>query len=149
MITRCLASAVFAIALSVGGPVHAVPQDAEPAAEDPAAPVAAEPATSEDRSAQNNPAVNELTPELAQSVERGFAYLDNQQNTDGSFGRGRYGKHVGITALCAIAYMADGNLPGRGSYGDNVASALEFVLDHSRPEPGRAQRSSMTTGDIG
>jgi hypothetical protein len=72
-----------------------------------------------------------MTPELAQAVERGFAYLDNQQNSDGSFGRGRYGKHVGITALCALAYMADGSLPGRGPYGDNVAAALEFVLDHS------------------
>jgi squalene cyclase len=53
------------------------------------------------------------------------------QNADGSFGRGRYGKHVGITALCGLAYMADGNLPGRGPYGEHVRQALEFVLSHA------------------
>ena len=40
-------------------------------------------------------------------TERGN--LESQQNADGSFGRGRYGKHVGITALCALALV-----PGLG-----------------------------------
>ena len=82
-------------------------------------------------SAENNPTANEITPELNESVKRGFEYLKTQQNSDGSFGRGRYGRHVGITALCALAYMADGNLPGRGSYGEQVSKSLEFVLAHS------------------
>jgi hypothetical protein len=72
-----------------------------------------------------------MTPALHQAVTRGFEYLKSQQNSDGSFGRGRYGRHVGITALCALAYMADGNLPGRGMYGEEVRKALDFVLDHS------------------
>ena len=82
-------------------------------------------------SAQNNPLENEITPELTESVERGFRYMKSQQNMDGSFGRGRYGRHVGITALCALSFMADGNLPGRGEYGDQVERALEFVLEHA------------------
>ena len=84
-----------------------------------------------DTSAQNNPAAGEITPELRKAQALGFEYLKTMQNSDGSFGRGRYGKHVGITALCAIAYMADGNVPGRGAYGEQVEKALEFVLAHA------------------
>ncbi len=86
------------------------------------------------RSAQNNPATGEMDIRLHDAVSRGFVYLKAQQNTDGSVGaggRGRYGRHVGITALCALAFMSDGHLPGRGEYGDQVAQALEFVLAHS------------------
>jgi len=84
-----------------------------------------------ERSAENNPLVEEMNAQVQTSINRGFKYLQSQQNSDGSFGRGRYGKHVGITALCALAFMADGNLPGRGTYGDQVQAALEFVLDHA------------------
>ncbi|MHC4947508.1 MAG: prenyltransferase/squalene oxidase repeat-containing protein, partial [Planctomycetota bacterium] len=101
------------------------------ASQESAAPPASAAEPPPDTSAQNNPAANEMTPELVQAVERGFVYLESQQNSDGSFGRGRYSRHVGITALCAIAYMSDGNLPGRGPYGEQVARALEFVLDHA------------------
>jgi hypothetical protein len=82
-------------------------------------------------SAENNPLANEMTDDLRKAVSNGFEYLRSQQNADGSFGRGRFGRHVGITALCALAYMADGNLPGRGPYGEQVSKALEFVLQHS------------------
>ena len=82
-------------------------------------------------SAQNNPIEDEMTPELIQSTVMGFKYLKGQQNSDGSFGRGRYGRHVGITALCALAYMSDGSLPDRGEYAPQVKKALEFVLSHS------------------
>ncbi len=82
-------------------------------------------------SAENNPLAGEMTEALHTSVQKGFEYMKNQQNSDGSIGRGRYGKHVGITALCALAFMADGNLPGRGAYGEEVSKALEFVLAHS------------------
>src|SRR5688500_14205343 len=125
---------------------HQVVED-EPAMPDPAAfnpqppavpeahPADEEPEARPANSAENNPLAGEMTPELHEAVQKGFDYLRTQQNSDGSFGRGRYGKHVGITALCALAYMADGNLPGRGPYGQEVARALEFVLANS-PETG-------------
>jgi hypothetical protein len=92
--------------------------------------VAVEPARQE-TGAENNPAAGEISGDLTMGVERGFEFLKSQQNSDGSFGRGRYGRHVGITALCALAFMSDGNLPGRGPYGEQVSAALGFVLDHS------------------
>lgn len=118
----------------VGSSSTQTPTTAPPAATTPPAPAPPTDGETEARppnSAENNPLANEMTEELKSAVARGFEYMKSQQNSDGSFGRGRYGKHVGITALCALAYMADGNLPGRGAYGEQVAKALEFVLANS------------------
>lgn len=79
--------------------------------------------------AENAPAIEEMSPELDGGVRRGLKALAALQNSDGSFGRGRYGRHVGITSLCALAFMADGHLPDRGRYGEVVRRALDFVLD--------------------
>ena len=84
-----------------------------------------------DASAENNPAEDEFNEAMRRAVKRGFVYLRLHQNSDGSFGRGRYDRHVGITALGAMAFMADGNLPGRGKYGKEVERALEFVISYS------------------
>jgi len=83
-----------------------------------------------DDGAENRPLENEMTPELDAAIERALEYLVLQQNVDGSFGRGRYGRHVGITALSGLAFMADGSVPGRGRYGEQVSSALKFVLEN-------------------
>ena len=72
----------------------------------------------------------EITPALRAGVDRGFAYLARVQAADGAYGYDRYGKHVGITALACLAFMADGQLPGRGVYGPNVEKGLDFVLRH-------------------
>ncbi|MCH8165848.1 MAG: terpene cyclase/mutase family protein [Planctomycetes bacterium] len=81
--------------------------------------------------AQNNPTEGEMTAKLDEAIAGGFVYLKGEQNSDGSFRSGRYGKHVGITALSALAFMSNGHLPGRGEYGDQVTAALEFVLAHA------------------
>ena len=105
------------------------PTDAPtPAATEPS--TAANPST-ESRGAENAPADEEITPKLEEAVRRGFEYLRRQQKGDGSFGQGRYGEHIGVTSLSAIALMADGNVPGRGDFADCVHKAMEFVLDHS------------------
>ncbi len=79
--------------------------------------------------AQNEPLDQELTPELDDAVSAGIAYLVDTQEADGSWISGRYGKNVAITALACLALMSDGNIPGRGPYGEAVNRGLEFVLD--------------------
>ena len=74
----------------------------------------------------------EITPQLQRSVDKGLTYLANQQQADGSFGADRYGRHVGITALACLAFMAHGDLPGRGAYGAVVDGGLDFVLDSAQ-----------------
>jgi hypothetical protein len=81
--------------------------------------------------AENAPAEAEITPKLEEAVQRGFEALRRMQKADGSFGEGRYGEHIGVSSLGAIAFMADGNVPGRGEFGDCVQKALDFVLAHA------------------
>ncbi|MEX2672497.1 MAG: prenyltransferase/squalene oxidase repeat-containing protein [Phycisphaeraceae bacterium] len=71
----------------------------------------------------------EITPALQESVSKGLAYLAQQQQPDGSFGADRYGRHVGTSALAGLAFMSNGDVPGRGRYGTQVTRALDFVLD--------------------
>jgi len=71
----------------------------------------------------------EITPDLRTSVEKGLAYLAAAQAPNGSLGQDRYGDHVGITALAGIAFLADGNIPGRGGYGEQVDKTLTFLMD--------------------
>ena len=37
--------------------------------------------------------------------------------------------HVGVTALAAMAFLAEGSVPGRGDYGPVVDRALDYLLD--------------------
>ena len=73
------------------------------------------------------------------SIERGLEFLKNTQNPDGSWTdkigrkvhyeyRGRLGKHVGVTALACLSFLAQGSLPGRGKYGEQVERGLDFLL---------------------
>lgn len=103
-----------------------LPQPPAPPAEAPARPAAREGAAP---SAENNALIDEMTPELTASIERGLAYLVQQQNEDGSFGDGNYAQNVAITSLACIALMGDGNLPGRGRYAQQVERGLRQVLE--------------------
>ena len=82
---------------------------------------------------------SEVTPAARKAIDDGLAFLARTQNPDGSWTeligrkvndtyRGHIGKHVGVTALGGIAFLAAGNLPGRGQYGQNVEKAVDFVL---------------------
>lgn len=75
--------------------------------------------------------MEEITPELDQSVALGLAFMASQQNPDGSFGDGAWGRGVAVTSLAALAFMADGHMPGRGRYGEQVRKALDYVLERS------------------
>jgi hypothetical protein len=84
-----------------------------------------------DRGAQNAALDDEITPALDRAVERGLRALVAQQAENGSFGEGRYQDNVAVTAVACIALMADGSVPGRGPYGENVRRGLEFILDNA------------------
>lgn len=94
----------------------------------------AKPAWAQDDAPSGAQAVDfvEITPETRRAIARGLQYLASEQRTDGSYGHDRFERHVGITALAGMAFMADGHLPGRGEYGPWVERALRFVLDSSQ-----------------
>ncbi|MEM1071741.1 MAG: prenyltransferase/squalene oxidase repeat-containing protein [Planctomycetota bacterium] len=74
---------------------------------------------------------DEITPELDDAIARGLGALADAQADNGSFGEGRYANNVAVTAIACIAFMADGSVPGRGPYGEQVRRGLEFILDNA------------------
>ena len=70
---------------------------------------------------------------LRPAIDRGLAALALMQVDDGSFGVGRYDHHAGVSALAALAFMADGNLPDRGRYAPQIRRAIDFLLSHVQP----------------
>ena len=79
-------------------------------------------------SAANNPLADEMNDRLDASVSKGLARLARMQNADGSWSDTNFGRSVAVTALACLAMMADGNVPGRGAYGEHVERGLEYIL---------------------
>ena len=74
---------------------------------------------------------DEITPAQQEAVRKGLEWLAvRQKQGDGNYGTGiaGYSNHAGITALAGLAFMQNGNLPGRGKYGKEVQHCLDFVL---------------------
>ncbi len=83
----------------------------------------------------------EVTPRLVAAVDRGLEFLASQQQGDGSW-IGSVGfklnqdyqvqeadvPHVGVTALCGMAFLAGGHLPDRGPYGAVLDRAIDFLI---------------------
>lgn len=80
---------------------------------------------------------------VALAVRRGLDFLAARQRPNGcwidrigrkvhNYYRGHVGEHVGVTALAGMAFLANGSLPGRGRYAENVRRAVGYVVDHTR-----------------
>jgi hypothetical protein len=92
-----------------------------------------------------------INREAQDAIDRGLAYLDNQQHADGSFGTLNHRGNVAITSLCGLAFMAGGNQPGRGRYGRAVNKALEFVINleqRSQPQGFLHNPAAMQNGPM-
>lgn len=90
----------------------------------------------------------EITPELNDAIKRGLAYLAKQQNDDGSFNADRYGgSHVGVTSICLLAFLANGELPGRGEYGTVVQKGLDYILQNAQ-ESGLIASGNVSHGPM-
>lgn len=73
-----------------------------------------------------------LTSEAQEAVTRGLDFLAAQQQDDGSFGGGSYGRNVAVSALAGLAFMSGGNTPDRGPHGEHVSRCVDFVLANTQ-----------------
>ena len=74
---------------------------------------------------------NEINPAQEQAVAaQGLEFLASQQQAEGSFGdsAAATGRPPRLRLCRRMAFMADGNLPGRGKYGNNVRKAVDFIV---------------------
>ncbi len=71
----------------------------------------------------------EVTPQGEAALERGLSWLAQNQGPEGNWQT----NDLGLVSMGALAFMADGHLPGRGKYGQNVEKALNYVVAHAKP----------------
>ncbi len=84
---------------------------------------------------------------VEQSIDRGLAWLAQEQTRDGSFKAPDMGE-PGITSLAVMAFLSRGHVPGEGPYGDKLDRAVEYVMGTQRrdglftaADPGRSHRN--------
>lgn len=71
----------------------------------------------------------EITPASELALQRGLEWLAKNQGPDGNWNS----NDVGLVAMGALAFMADGHAPGRGKYGREVDKAVEFIVSRAKP----------------
>ena len=71
----------------------------------------------------------EITPETAAAIEQGLAWLAANQTAAGNW----ESNDLGLVGVGALAFLANGHMPGVGKYGDNVERALSFIVANAKP----------------
>lgn len=70
----------------------------------------------------------EITTDSEQALNRGLEWLASNQGSEGNW----TSNDLGLVALGALAFLADGHAPGRGRYGRNVERALDYVINNAK-----------------
>ena len=71
----------------------------------------------------------EVTAAGEASLASGLEWLARNQGPQGNW----ESNDLGLVGLGALAFLADGHLPGRGKYGDVVERALDYVIRNAQP----------------
>ena len=92
-----------------------------------------------------SPYTSVLSEQGRQAASRGLSWLAKEQLVDGSWPGdvgyklrddyeiwNRDSSHLGVTALCGMAFLAGGHVPGRGPYGKIVSKAIEWTTTQVR-----------------
>jgi hypothetical protein len=89
------------------------------------------------RAQEAPPARGLITKETRQAIDAGLAYLAREQAADGSWGTAAFKGNVGITGLAGLAFLANGQRPGRGPHGKALDKAVDYLLSQeSKTIPG-------------
>ncbi len=70
----------------------------------------------------------EITSQSEAALQRGLNWLAQNQGPEGNW----QSDDLGLVAMGALAFLADGHTPGRGKYGANVDRALNYILTNAK-----------------
>jgi hypothetical protein len=79
--------------------------------------------------------------QLEASVDRALTFLANLQEPDGAW-QAQRAKSPAVTALCLMAFLSAGNVPGEGPHADALDKGLRWILKQQ-------QESGLFGGDGG
>jgi hypothetical protein len=71
----------------------------------------------------------EITPQSERALQRGLEWLARNQGPEGNWGS----NNLGLVSLGALAFLADGQTSGHGTYGPVVQKALNYVVVKAKP----------------
>lgn len=71
--------------------------------------------------------------EIESSVDKGLTFLVSQQRNDGSF-QAEPINEPAISALCLMAFLSRGHVPGQGPYGEQLEKTVRFILSAQQPD---------------
>ena len=66
------------------------------------------------------------------ATDKGLQFLADTQLPDGSWPT-NCGPSTGIASVAVLAFMAKGNVPGQGPYGETLNRGIRFVLSQTQP----------------
>lgn len=84
-------------------------------------------------SAAQTPPTDRAAAAVANAVEGGLAYLARSQRPDGAFGGRRMGNNPAVVALAGMAFLADGDTPGRGPRGEACQRCVDYLIKNTGP----------------
>ena len=70
--------------------------------------------------------------QVDKSVRRGLQWLVTQQRKDGSF-KTHERAQPAVTSFCVMAFLAQGESPADGQYQQQLAKAVDFIIDQQKP----------------
>jgi hypothetical protein len=85
-----------------------------------------------------------VTPESRQALARGLAWLERTQGREGNWGS----NDLGLVSMGALAFLAAGEMPGRGSHGEALQKALDYVLTQAQKKKSGLLNISDTQRDM-
>jgi prenyltransferase beta subunit len=68
------------------------------------------------------------------ATAKALEWLAASQNSDGSWGEGRYPHNTAVTSFALMAFLSQGHLPGQGLYGPEVAKGARFLIAAARSD---------------
>jgi hypothetical protein len=75
-----------------------------------------------------------VQPKVREAVDKALVWLKQNQQPDGTWAHGGAAGTTAVPALGVMAFLARGQVPGQGQYGDTIDKAIDFVLDSQKSE---------------
>lgn len=89
----------------------------------------------------------EMTPESEAAIDRGLAFLAGHMTAEGSW-PWSYGRNAGVCSFAGLAFMAAGNVPERGTYGQHVRRVVDYVASCAAPSGLIVQEQDASHGPM-
>ncbi len=77
---------------------------------------------------------NQMSPEAKAILKKAMHFVAESQRANGAWSDTNYPDSVGVSALCCLALLAEGNLPRLGRRGKALDKGIEFLLSSFRKE---------------